>query len=98
MVGLNTPGTFTQGGGTLTVGDRLAMTANREVLRDIARHQGPAKYLFAVGYAGSELETPNEHIRVIDYQQGITYAATILEEVAARSQHSTTSQLAERRS
>src|SRR5712692_1399123 len=37
---------------TLVVGDRLAMTANKEVLRDIAHHQGPAKYLFALGYAG----------------------------------------------
>jgi len=37
---------------TLVVGDRLAMTANKEVLRDIAHRQGPAKYLFAVGYAG----------------------------------------------
>ena len=37
---------------TLVVGDELAMTANREVLRDIGRHQGPAKYLFALGYAG----------------------------------------------
>ena len=37
---------------TLVVGEQLAMTANQEVLRDIAHHQGPAKYLFAVGYAG----------------------------------------------
>jgi putative transcriptional regulator len=37
---------------TLMVGDQLAMTANKEVLRDIAHHQGPAKYLFALGYAG----------------------------------------------
>ncbi len=37
---------------TLVVGDQLAMTASREVLRDIGHHQGPAKYLFALGYAG----------------------------------------------
>jgi putative transcriptional regulator len=37
---------------TLAVGDQLAMTASKEVLRDIGHHQGPAKYLFALGYAG----------------------------------------------
>jgi putative transcriptional regulator len=37
---------------TLAVGDRLAMTASKDVLRDIGHHQGPAKYLFALGYAG----------------------------------------------
>jgi putative transcriptional regulator len=37
---------------TLTLGNGLAMTATADVLRDIARHQGPAKYLFAIGYAG----------------------------------------------
>ncbi len=37
---------------TLVVGDQLAMTATPEVLRDIAHHQGPVKYLFALGYAG----------------------------------------------
>jgi putative transcriptional regulator len=37
---------------TLVVGDQLAMTANREVLRDIAHHKGPVKCLFALGYAG----------------------------------------------
>ena len=37
---------------TLIVGDQLAMTATSEVLRDIAHHQGPVKYLFALGYAG----------------------------------------------
>ena len=37
---------------TLAVSDKLAMTATRDVLRDIAHHQGPAKYLFALGYAG----------------------------------------------
>ena len=37
---------------TLVVGDQLAMTASREVLRDIGHHQGPAKSLFALGYAG----------------------------------------------
>jgi putative transcriptional regulator len=37
---------------TLAVGDRLAVTATREVLRDIGHHRGPAKSLFALGYAG----------------------------------------------
>ena len=37
---------------TLAVGDGLAMTATKEVLRDIGHHQGPAKSLFALGYAG----------------------------------------------
>jgi putative transcriptional regulator len=37
---------------TRAVGDALAMTANKDVLRDIGRQAGPAKYLFAVGYAG----------------------------------------------
>jgi putative transcriptional regulator len=37
---------------TLVVGDQLAMTATPDVLRDIAHHQGPVKYLFALGYAG----------------------------------------------
>jgi putative transcriptional regulator len=37
---------------TLVVGDELAMTASTEVLRDIAHHRGPAKFLFALGYAG----------------------------------------------
>ncbi len=37
---------------TLEVDGRVAMTANREVLRDIADHKGPAKVLIAFGYAG----------------------------------------------
>jgi putative transcriptional regulator len=37
---------------TLIVGDGLAMTASKDVLRDIGHHQGPAQYLFALGYAG----------------------------------------------
>ncbi|HEV2336123.1 MAG TPA: YqgE/AlgH family protein, partial [Stellaceae bacterium] len=37
---------------TLIVSSDLAMTANPEVLRDIAEHRGPAKYLLALGYAG----------------------------------------------
>jgi putative transcriptional regulator len=38
--------------GTLAVGNGLAMTADKEVLLDIAHHKGPARYLFALGYAG----------------------------------------------
>ena len=37
---------------TLIVGETLAMTASKEVLRDIGRKKGPAHYLFALGYAG----------------------------------------------
>ncbi len=37
---------------TLDVDGRVAMTANREVLRDIADKKGPAKVLIAFGYAG----------------------------------------------
>lgn len=37
---------------TLIVNDDLAMTATPDVLRDIAHHRGPAKYLLAFGYAG----------------------------------------------
>jgi len=37
---------------TLVVTNELAMTASRDVLRDIGHHKGPAKYLFALGYAG----------------------------------------------
>ncbi|MBV9017692.1 MAG: YqgE/AlgH family protein [Alphaproteobacteria bacterium] len=37
---------------TLILENGLAMTATKEALRDIGRHQGPAKYLFAAGYAG----------------------------------------------
>jgi putative transcriptional regulator len=38
--------------GTLDVDGRVAMTASREVLRDIADKKGPAKALIAFGYAG----------------------------------------------
>ena len=37
---------------TLRVDEAFAMTASREILRDIGHQQGPKKYLFAVGYAG----------------------------------------------
>jgi len=40
------------GRGTLAIDGRLAMTANPQILRDIGRHQGPEKHLFALGYAG----------------------------------------------
>lgn len=38
--------------GTLAVNKELAMTANKDVLLDIAHHKGSAKYLFTLGYAG----------------------------------------------
>ena len=38
--------------GTLAVTGQLAMTASKQVLRDIGHHQGPVKYLFALGYSG----------------------------------------------
>ncbi len=37
---------------TVDVDGRVAMTASREILRDIGHNQGPAKSLFAFGYAG----------------------------------------------
>ena len=37
---------------TIDVDGRVAMTASREILRDIGQHQGPEKSLFALGYAG----------------------------------------------
>ena len=37
---------------TLAIGDGLAMTRSKAVLRDIGHHRGPAKYLFALGYTG----------------------------------------------
>lgn len=37
---------------TLTVDADIAVTTNREILVDIGHHQGPQKYLFALGYAG----------------------------------------------
>ena len=37
---------------TLTVPNLVAMTPTTEALRDIGRHKGPAKYFFALGYAG----------------------------------------------
>jgi putative transcriptional regulator len=37
---------------TLALQNGIAMTATKEVLRDIGHHQGPEKYLFALGYSG----------------------------------------------
>jgi putative transcriptional regulator len=37
---------------TLTVPNIVAMTPTTDVLRDIGHHKGPAKYFFALGYAG----------------------------------------------
>lgn len=37
---------------TLDVDGRVAMTASRQILRDIGHKQGPEKSLFALGYAG----------------------------------------------
>jgi putative transcriptional regulator len=37
---------------TLAIDPQLAMTASKDVLVDIAHRTGPAKYLFALGYAG----------------------------------------------
>lgn len=40
------------GGETWDIDGRLAMSQNPDVLRDIGQGKGPAKSLFAVGYAG----------------------------------------------
>ena len=37
---------------TIAVDEHVAMTANRQILRDIGHHRGPVKTLFALGYAG----------------------------------------------
>jgi putative transcriptional regulator len=37
---------------TLALENGIAMTATKEVLRDIGHHRGPEKYLFALGYSG----------------------------------------------
>jgi putative transcriptional regulator len=37
---------------TIDVDGRVAMTASRQILRDIGHHRGPQKTLFALGYAG----------------------------------------------
>ena len=68
---------------TLTLDIGVAMTATRDILRDIGRHQGPKKYLFALGYAGwgaGQLEgeiarhdwftTPAEPDLVFDEERG----------------------------
>lgn len=68
---------------TLTLDIGVAMTATKDILRDIGRHQGPAKYLFALGYAGwgaGQLEgeiarhdwftTPGEPDLVFDVERG----------------------------
>jgi putative transcriptional regulator len=69
--------------GTIDVDGRVAMTASREILRDIGQHQGPEKSLFALGYAGwgpGQLEgelarhdwftTPEEPKLVFDEDRG----------------------------
>ena len=38
--------------GTIDVDGHVAVTSNRDILRDIARNQGPKKSLIAFGYAG----------------------------------------------
>jgi putative transcriptional regulator len=37
---------------TLAVGGEVAVTADKQILRDIGHHKGPKKVLFAFGYAG----------------------------------------------
>jgi len=37
---------------TLAVDGKVAVTSSADILRDIAKHHGPAKSLFAFGYAG----------------------------------------------
>jgi putative transcriptional regulator len=37
---------------TMAVDGQVAMTASKDAVRDIGRHKGPQKYLFALGYTG----------------------------------------------
>jgi putative transcriptional regulator len=37
---------------TMAVDGKVAMTASKDALRDVSRHQGPTKFFFALGYAG----------------------------------------------
>jgi putative transcriptional regulator len=37
---------------SLEIDGHVAVTQNREILRDIGRHKGPAKFIVAFGYAG----------------------------------------------
>jgi putative transcriptional regulator len=37
---------------TMKVDGKVAMTASKDALKDIGRHEGPKKYFFAFGYAG----------------------------------------------
>jgi hypothetical protein len=39
---------------------------------------------FAVGYAGYQIETNEEHIRIEDYRQQVKWVAAILASVARR--------------
>jgi len=40
------------GSDTKPVDSHIAMSSDPDLLRDIGHHKGPAKYLFAIGYAG----------------------------------------------
>jgi len=68
---------------TLTLDSGVAMTATKDILRDIGHRRGPEKYLFALGYAGwgaGQLEgeiarhdwftTPGEPDLVFDEERG----------------------------
>jgi putative transcriptional regulator len=37
---------------TLSIDGKVALTASKDALRDIGRHEGPQKFFFALGYAG----------------------------------------------
>jgi hypothetical protein len=39
---------------------------------------------FAIGYAGYQIETNDEHIRVEDYRQQVKWVAAILAQLADR--------------
>jgi putative transcriptional regulator len=43
---------FTSGGATMTIGQDLAMTATLDILEALARGEGPARAMLALGYAG----------------------------------------------
>jgi putative transcriptional regulator len=56
-----------KGDGTIMVPNIVAMTPTTDVLRDIGHGKGPAKYFFALGYAGWSAGQLDDEIRHHDW-------------------------------